>query len=280
MSVDSPLTPGKSADKPVIALLGEFSAGKSTLANVLLGAAQSPVRVTATQVPPIWYVQGTGAPVRVASDGTESDLPDTDLAALSLQDTRAVRVPLQAGILRHFSILDMPGSSDPNMAPDTWDALLPLADVVIWCTPATQAWRQSEAAIWDGIPEGVKARSLLVLTRMDKLGSPADRDRVLRRVARETAGQFRSMLPVSLLDALGPPERRGASGMRQVIDALKGILAETTGATGTAIGAAPADHPPEPKPVARIVPRRIEVHAVPQQCPSDSRPAREGARLE
>jgi GTPase Era involved in 16S rRNA processing len=41
-----------------VAILGEFSSGKSTLANVLLGRVSSPVRVTATQVPPIWYTHG------------------------------------------------------------------------------------------------------------------------------------------------------------------------------------------------------------------------------
>ena len=44
--------------KPRIALMGEFSAGKSTLANMLVGAQHLPVQVTATQLPPVWISQG------------------------------------------------------------------------------------------------------------------------------------------------------------------------------------------------------------------------------
>ena len=51
-------------------------------------------------------------------------------------------------ILNLCDIVDMPGISDPNMDADVWRNMLHLADSIIWCTPATQAWRQSEAAVW------------------------------------------------------------------------------------------------------------------------------------
>ena len=41
------------ARKPRIAIMGEFSAGKSTLCNILLGQAPLPMRVTATRLPPV-----------------------------------------------------------------------------------------------------------------------------------------------------------------------------------------------------------------------------------
>ena len=40
--------------RPRVALMGEFSAGKSTLSNLLIGRAALPVNVTATQLPPVW----------------------------------------------------------------------------------------------------------------------------------------------------------------------------------------------------------------------------------
>ena len=39
--------------KPVIALMGEFSAGKSTLLNLLVGRNILPTQVTATRMPPV-----------------------------------------------------------------------------------------------------------------------------------------------------------------------------------------------------------------------------------
>ena len=40
--------------RPLVALMGEFSAGKSTLSNLLIGKQALPVNVTATQLPPVW----------------------------------------------------------------------------------------------------------------------------------------------------------------------------------------------------------------------------------
>ncbi|MEL6121268.1 MAG: hypothetical protein AAFR49_16515, partial [Pseudomonadota bacterium] len=79
-------------------------------------------------------------------------------------------------------------------------------DAVIWCTHATQAWRQSEAAAWQSLPEQIRDRSLLLLTRIDKLIAERDRTRVLRRIEQETAGGFRGIYPISLTDAMAAGE--------------------------------------------------------------------------
>ena len=208
---------------PRVALLGEFSAGKSTLANLLLGRSQSPVRVTATQMPPLWYCFGDGPPLRITDDGAKEDLPEDDSRAVPVAGTKAVQVPLDAPILQRFDLFDMPGSSDPNMAPDVWDRLLPEMDIAIWCTPATQAWRQSEAALWDGLPPALQKRSMLLLTRIDKV-SIADRPRVLKRVRSEAESQFRHVIPVALLTASNSDEASDASGMTRVLSALDDLL--------------------------------------------------------
>ena len=49
-------------NRPCVALMGEFSAGKSTLSNLLIGTEALPVNVTATQLPPVWLSRGTDAP--------------------------------------------------------------------------------------------------------------------------------------------------------------------------------------------------------------------------
>lgn len=245
--------------KPRVALLGEFSAGKSTLANILLGVARSPVRVTATQAPPIWYVHGDGPPVRVTTEGEECPL-DGDIDGVPLAETRAIRVPMSASLLERCDLLDMPGSSDPNMSLDAWDSLLPLADIVIWCTPATQAWRQSEAAIWDVLPTELKLRSLLLLTRIDKVARPEDRARLIRRVERETDGLFRAVLPVSLVQVGQSPADCRSSGMAKVIAGLDDILAHPiaqpptpNNASDLEIENSPAVHGAR----CTIVPRRV-----------------------
>ena len=64
-------------------------------------------------------------------------------------------------MLELMEIIDTPGNSDPNMAVETWQRMLEFADAVIWCTNATQAWRQSEAAVWDEMPLELQGARLL-----------------------------------------------------------------------------------------------------------------------
>ncbi len=192
----------EAARRPRIALMGEFSAGKSTLANLLLGIDHLPVQVTATELPPIWLTHGTGPMIRVDREGAESRLDPAELHRLPLSETSYVKMPLTVPFLARCDLIDMPGISDPNMPVAFWQDLLPQADAVLWCTHATQAWRQSEAAVWETVAKSVRDRSLLLVTRIDKVASAQDRVRLLRRLGAETAECFaRPPIPVSLLRA-------------------------------------------------------------------------------
>lgn len=188
--------------KPRIALMGEFSAGKSTLSNLLLGARPLPEKVTATRLSPVWMSFGNEAPYRVGVDGTEEQITIADLDNIPVEETRVVRLFFEADILNICDLIDFPGISDPNMSADVWQRVLEEVDAVLWCTHATQAWRQSEAAVWDTMPEAVRARSALLITRFDKLTTERDKMRVLKRLEKETKGLFAATFPISLTDAL------------------------------------------------------------------------------
>lgn len=237
----------KADARPKIAILGEFSSGKSTLTNVLLGHVSSRVRVTATQAPPIWYSHGTAQPVVVDAAGTETEIAPEEVSNVPVAGTAYVRVFLPAEILREMDLIDMPGSSDPNMSADIWQGVLPHADAAIWCTPASQAWRQSEAAIWDEMDPDLQERSVLLVTRIDKVLSASDRSRLMSRLNRETRSLFREIVAVDLLTAQAEadtgtdPTSGAATGLQAVTAALR-ILREATG-----LGAAPAgaDAPPD-----------------------------------
>ena len=223
----NPATEAHAPRKPRIALMGEFSAGKSTLANLMIGADSLPMQVIASQIPPVWITYGTGTPVHVDTDGNETPCRLEDFSRCSIETTRYIRIFCTEEILQMCDLIDMPGVSDPNMTADVWQRMIPYCDGVIWCTPATQAWRQSEAAVWDQLADRLAAHSILLMTRADMLITDRDRQRVLRRVRDETEGKFSTCLLISLLmarDAEADPELWMKSGADPFVSAFLSIL--------------------------------------------------------
>ena len=190
------------AHKPRLVLMGEFSAGKSTLSNILLGSVPLPMRVTATRLPPVHLSYGAPGAVAVSKNGDHIPFDLSDLDSVSLDETQSIHLTMKADTLQLCDLVDMPGISDPNMPKDIWESVVGEADHVVWCTHATQAWRQSEAAIWEMMQEKTSGKNLLLITQFDKLRNNRDRIRVLNRVTKETKGQFSAVYPVSLLEAL------------------------------------------------------------------------------
>ena len=197
-------------DVPRVALIGEFSAGKSTILNALFGRSLLPVAVTATRLPPVWITYADrAADLAVRADGEMTPLEALDLGAGDLERHMALRLERPDGLLRHFDVIDTPGISDPHLEDDRLALPLALADLIIWCTPANQAWRQSEVAAWRRVTPEVRARSLLLVTRIDTLGSDRDRSRVLGRLREEAGASFSHILTV---DGRRAAELRGSSG--------------------------------------------------------------------
>lgn len=187
--------------KPRILIAGEFSAGKTQLINGLVGGLIGgpvlPSNVTATALPPVWLVRGEPALIRVGLSGRGEPL--ADLNTVDLEKTQYCVMAHPAPVLTGMDIIDTPGNSDPNMAAETWQRMLEFADAVVWCTNATQAWRQSEKAVWQAMPARLRQNATMVVTHADLLGSPAMVDRVLQRVQREAGAFFESFLMASLL---------------------------------------------------------------------------------
>ena len=147
--------PDSVARRPRIGLMGEFSAGKSTLSNLLLGARPLPEKITATRLSPVWISYGIDAPYRIDVDGSKELISLDCLQDVPVNETRFIRLFFQTDILELCDLIDFPGISDPNMSSDVWERALGEVDAVIWCTHATQAWRQSEAAVWAEMPDEI-----------------------------------------------------------------------------------------------------------------------------
>ena len=250
--------------KPRIALMGEFSAGKSTLSNLLMGVRPLPEKVTATRLSPVWITHGTDAPYRVDVDGSKEPISIENLEDVPVAKTRYIHLSIEADILEVCDLIDFPGISDPNMSSEVWERMLTEVDAVIWCTHATQAWRQSEAAVWETMPDAVRQNSILLITRYDKLITENDRQRVFKRVSRETRGQFGGTFPVSLLQAIKAGEdadlweASGAGPFTQhLIDAIENLTKLTARSRVPLYNIENGTSIPELV-VAPVVPRRVQ----------------------
>lgn len=198
--------------KPVFALMGEFSAGKSTLMNFLLRKQALPTQVTATQLPPIWFSWGNKPAYVKRHDGTTEPIELDQLNAVGVDYAQFIRIYLEADILEAVDLIDTPGISDPKISTDVWRRAVGQANGVLWCTHSTQAWRETERATWVSLPERLQQNSLLLVTRADAL-SQKDRQKVLRRVNREAGHLFNRSILFSARDAILARDKTGDAEM-------------------------------------------------------------------
>ncbi len=194
--------------KPVFALMGEFSAGKSTLMNFLLRSHALPTQVTATQLPPVWFSWGKQSAYVQGHDGSRENIGLDQLESVGVNDAQFVRIFLESDILEAVDLIDTPGISDPKISDDVWRRAVGQANGVLWCTHATQAWRETERATWVSLPERLQNNSLLLVTRADVLGTK-DRQKVLRRVNREAGHLFNRSILFSARDAIFARDKSG-----------------------------------------------------------------------
>ena len=247
--------------------MGEFSAGKSTLANLMMETNPLPVQAIATRLPPVRMSYGSGRPYRLAMDGIKHEVDLSDLREISLKDTELIQIFRQEQTLELCEIIDMPGISDPNIDASSWQRVLPQADAIIWCTHATQAWRQSEATAWEQVPIETRSRSILLITRIDKIAVGQDRIRVIQRVQHEAGSHFASCLPISLTDAhaagddVAKWKESGAMEFaNRFLRLVEDISAQTNKNAHDTVTQMPTNPMPEQNPRERVVPRRVVPH--------------------
>jgi hypothetical protein len=183
-----------------VAIVGEFNSGKSSLANLLIRIEGLPTAVvSSTQIPTLLYHSAKPRVFAVYQDGRRKEVRD----AGSIPEPAITRleVGLPSPYLRGIEILDLPGLADPRFDRGIDDLMLPTADVLVWCTVSTQAWKESERIAWQTLPARLRRWALLVVTHSDLVRDAQDTHKLLRRLRLE-AGEFRDILPVSTITAL------------------------------------------------------------------------------
>jgi hypothetical protein len=184
-----------------LAIIGEFSTGKSSLANLLAGVESLPTAVVScTRIPTLLYYAREPQVWAVHLDRSKVLLRVN--RAVPEQSLFRLEVGLPSSRLRAIQILDLPGFADPRFCTSSDDLVPHNVDAVAWCTLGTQAWKETERSAWQRIPARLRGRGLLVVTHCDLLRRESDKERLLARLRSETGSSFDTIVFLSTTEAL------------------------------------------------------------------------------
>lgn len=200
----------KLRDPVRVAIGGEFSSGKSSLVNMMLGSHVVIPSADASAIPTVRFSY-SARPVKRLIKGSETlDLEgELELSRSDLLLYRRMEVGLDVSLLKELEIFDTPGTSDPNRTEDQIRDITRRVDFLIWCTNATNAWRQSERRLFSELADAMHHRSILVVTHVDLPKVKASLDRLMMRLRKEVGSKFQAVVPMDILTAT---KARSATG--------------------------------------------------------------------
>jgi predicted GTPase len=181
MALDARIASGRRGPARIV-VVGEFNSGKTALVNALAGVCVLPA--SAVHHTPCPIVIGYGRKSSLTARRRSGDrIALDDIDQLNSADTTRLDVRLPLPALKGVHIVDTPGLG--LGAPEEDASILKAcrgADLVIWCTPAFQAWKHSERTLWLSLPEPTRRQGLLAVTFWDTVSEVADLNRLLARL--------------------------------------------------------------------------------------------------
>lgn len=234
---------------PCLVFLGESNSGKTTAANALLGDGLLPTAVISnTRYPTLLRYADEVAAVAITQAGGRYDLIGG--VARPPEQVALIEIGLPNDGLKNFDILDTPGGFDA----DTLLTLpaIPAVRVPVWCTVATQAWKESERRTWISLEPQVRRFGILAVTGLDRITDGEAARRMLMRLKSEalpyfTLGASTSLDPVPAtepgwpsLDSVAPARAATLAARRKrTVERLRERLLRLAELPDTAPDAAP-----------------------------------------
>ena len=199
----------EAVDRPLlVAVMGEFNAGKSSFVNALCGAEIARVGVTPTTAtinvlrfgPPAGRVHFHDGRVEERSD-SEIRTFVADLDDATAGSVRMVEIFHPLPVLQKIEVVDTPGTN--SLRPEherVVRTFLVEADAIVWVFSLTQAGKASERSVLDRAHAAGK-RVLGVLNKADQAGAD-DVATLLAHVKSTLDDRVEALVPLSARDAL------------------------------------------------------------------------------
>ena len=213
-------------EPPLVAVVGQFSSGKSSFLNALLKAEILPTGVVPVTAKPTFIKY---APhnflMALYNDGRQEYLDISELGAFvdqrkALKDVKYLYIYANNELLKEVSFIDTPGLNSRSNA-DTKETLqiLHSANALIWISLINNAARASELGELELIPSALKAHSLCLLNQKDKLN-----DDEIKRVLAHSALTYEKFFSATYaISALMEQQGDKNSGFSDVFSFLKDL---------------------------------------------------------
>lgn len=179
----------RTSDTWRVVVAGEFESGKSSVINAMLRLpilpcnpgliARPRIRISHAPRPSVRTEDRTG---RLAEPASLNDILENDL----ISDCH-VQMPL--GDMQGIEIIEVPFHHDGGISKNDIETMAD-ADLIIWVTIASQAWRLSEKATIEELPHYVRDKSILAISRADKLKAADDLDKIETRLQSDASKFF------------------------------------------------------------------------------------------
>ncbi len=218
------------ADRPLnLAVVGEFSAGKSTFVNALIGQEVLPsgplpttgVVTTIQRGDASGVVVGLehGGRVNMGLDALAELGTHTSTSSAWLDAIRQLDVYVQSDELSGIVVIDTPGLNAPNQADqEVTQRILDEADAILWVSAADQLLSRTQQDVLKAYSSRYSHKSICVVSKVDLLRRPERELPALLKHAKAQLGDyFNAIVPASALRAL----EGSSEGMSEVRQALQ-----------------------------------------------------------
>lgn len=233
----------------VIALVGEFKRGKSTLANALLGADVMPADIapaTAT-INRIVYGREPNAQLLLRNGSRETIAVEAladHVSKLTEASAQRAETILEAVIayptrlcLNNVELLDTPGLGDEAAMTERTAAMLPRIDASLVVTSALSPMAQTELNMLAQLLRHVDETRIFIVVNQLDLIDEADRQRLIEGISRRAASVLKSPPRIYGLSAREgllakrnkDPEMLIRSGVAALEDALENFVVRDSG---------------------------------------------------